>query len=57
MLMQTCRSLARARPELGPSLRSFPVGNYVVFYVPLPDGIEIVRVMNGRQDIGADDMT
>jgi toxin ParE1/3/4 len=47
----------RARPELGLELRSFPVGSYVIFYVPVPDGIEIVRVMNGRQDIGADDMT
>jgi toxin ParE1/3/4 len=47
----------RERPELQPRLRSFPVGSYVVFYIPLPDGIEIVRVMNGRQDIGADDMT
>jgi toxin ParE1/3/4 len=37
-------------------LRSFPVGNYVVFYVPVSDGIEVVRVMNGRQDIAADDM-
>jgi toxin ParE1/3/4 len=46
----------RARPELGPKLRSFPVGNYIIFYVPVPDGIEIVRVMNGRQDIDADDM-
>lgn len=46
----------RARPELGPGLRSFPVGNYVIFYIPLPDGIEIVRVMNGRQEIDADDM-
>jgi toxin ParE1/3/4 len=47
----------RARPELGPRLRSFPVGNYIIFNVPLPDGIEIVRVMNGRQDINSDDMT
>ena len=46
----------RARPELGSRLRSFPVASYVIFYVPVPDGIEIVRVMNGRQDIGADDM-
>ena len=46
----------RARPELGSKLRSFPVGNYIIFYVPVPDGIEIVRVMNGRQDIDADDM-
>jgi toxin ParE1/3/4 len=46
----------RARPELGPGLRSFPVGSYVIFYVAVRDGIEIVRVMNGRQDIGVDDM-
>jgi toxin ParE1/3/4 len=46
----------RERSELQKHLRSFPVGSYIVFYVPLPDGIEIVRVMNGRQDIGADDM-
>jgi toxin ParE1/3/4 len=46
----------RARPELGSKLRSFPVEKYVIFYVPVPDGIEIVRVMNGRQDINADDM-
>jgi toxin ParE1/3/4 len=44
------------RPELRKYLRSFPVGSYVVFYVPLPDGIEVIRVMHGRQDIDADDM-
>ena len=55
MLMQNPRA-GRERPELQKHLRSFPVGSYVVFYIPLPDGIEIVRVMNGRQDIGADDM-
>jgi toxin ParE1/3/4 len=37
-------------------LRSFPVGNYVIFYVALSDGVEVVRVMSGRQDIGADDV-
>jgi toxin ParE1/3/4 len=46
----------RSRDELKPNLRSFPVGNYMIFYVPLPDGVEVVRVMNGRQDIDADDM-
>jgi toxin ParE1/3/4 len=44
------------RRELCADLRSFPVGNYVIFYVPLPDGVEIVRVMHGRQDVDADDM-
>ena len=46
----------RARNDLVPRLRSFPVSSYVIFYFPLPDGIEVVRVMSGRQDIDADDM-
>jgi len=46
----------RVRAELMPGLRSFPVGNYVIFYVPLPDGIEVLRVMSGRQDVDADDL-
>ncbi len=39
-----CRMIAenplvgRSRPELGPGLRSFPVGSYLIFYVPLEDG-------------------
>lgn len=47
----------RERPELRKSLRSFPAGSYMIFYTPLSDGVVIVRVMNGRQDIDADDMT
>jgi toxin ParE1/3/4 len=46
----------RERRELRVGLRSFPVGNYVIFYVPLPDGVEIIRVMHGRQDVVSDDM-
>jgi toxin ParE1/3/4 len=46
----------RDRSELAPGLRSFVVANYLVFYIALPDGIEVVRVMHGRQDIDADDM-
>jgi toxin ParE1/3/4 len=46
----------RERPDLQRGLRSFPVGSYVIFYVPLSDGIDVVRVMSGRQDIDADDM-
>ncbi|MGQ0683925.1 type II toxin-antitoxin system RelE/ParE family toxin [Bradyrhizobium sp.] len=44
------------RPELLRGLRSFPVGSYLVFYLPVLNGVEIVRVMSGRQDIDADDM-
>ena len=42
----------RARPELGNGIRSFPVGTYVLFYRPFSEGgVELVRVLNGRQDI------
>ena len=37
--------------ELGESLRSFPVGNYVIFYRAMQDGIEVVRVLSGFRDI------
>lgn len=43
--------LGRARPELLEELRSFPVGNYVLFYRPMDDGIEIVRVLHGARDL------
>ena len=41
----------RRRPELRPRLRSFPVGNYVIFYRPLRGGMELVRVLHGARDV------
>lgn len=35
------------------NLRSHPHGNYVIFYRPIGDGIEIVRVLHGARDIDA----
>ena len=48
--------IGRERSELAASLRSFPVGNYIVFYLPLPDGIDVVRILNGYLDITAENM-
>ena len=45
----------RSRPELAPRLRSFPVGNYVLFYLPLEGGVELVRALSGYPDIGPED--
>lgn len=39
------------REELSPRLRSFPVGNYIIFYRPMENGIEIVRVLHGARDL------
>ena len=40
-----------ARPELRPRLRSFPVGNYLLFYRPTRGGIELLRVLHGARDL------
>lgn len=40
-----------SREELKTDLRSQPVGNYLIFYFPLEDGIDIVRVLHGSRDI------
>lgn len=32
-------------------MKSFPVGMYLIFYLPIDGGIEIVRVMHGMMDI------
>jgi toxin ParE1/3/4 len=43
--------IGRERKEIEAGLRSFPVGSYVVFYYPLSDGVEVVRVLHGARDI------
>ena len=43
--------LGRERGELAPSLRSFPVGDYVIFYKPIKGGILVARVLSGYRDI------
>ncbi len=54
---QKCRLLAsmpemgRLRPELAADLRSWAVGEYVIFYQPAPDGIMVVRVLHGSRDL------
>ena|SRR6266581_2914035 len=45
----------RARPELADNLRSFPVGNYVIFYRPVARGIDVIRVLSSYLDIAAED--
>ena len=49
--------MGRKRPELGEALRSFPVGNYVIFYLPNDEGVEIIRVLNRYRDSDTQDVT
>ena len=42
----------QARPDLAPTLRFLPVGNHLIFYQPIEDGVEIARVIHGARDYG-----
>ena len=42
--------MGRHREDLSARLRSFPVGNYVIFYRPTDSGIEVARVLHGARD-------
>jgi toxin ParE1/3/4 len=41
----------RPRDELYPGLRSMPFDRLVLFYLPLPDGIDLLRVLAGARDL------
>lgn len=43
-------NMGTARPDLGDDLRIFSHKRYVVVYRPLPDGIEVLRVVDGARD-------
>ena len=40
----------QVRDDLQRGLRSFPVGNYLLFYEPIKGGIEVVRVLHAARD-------
>ena len=42
--------LGQSEAELSPNLRSFSLGNYVIYFYPLSDGVEIARVLHGARD-------
>lgn len=46
--------LGRAADHLLPGLRSFPIGDYLIFYRRTDDGVFIVRIIHGARDITPD---
>jgi toxin ParE1/3/4 len=50
-------TLGELKPELAANLRSFPAKkyrNYLIFYLPLTDGIQVVRVLHGARNLRAE---
>lgn len=58
LIRQKCQTLAefpelgRSWDDLGIALRSFPVGDYLIFYRPgVKSGVEVIAVVSGYRDI------
>jgi toxin ParE1/3/4 len=43
--------MGRSRKDLDADLRSFPFKRFIIFYRLIEDGIEIFRVLHGKQNI------
>ena len=39
------------RPKLANNIRCFPVDNYMLYYFPIDNGVEIVRVLHASRDV------
>ncbi len=46
-------NMGRSYANLASSLRGLPIDGYIIFYRPVDDGIEIVRVVSGDQNLPA----
>jgi toxin ParE1/3/4 len=44
-------SIGRARDEIAPGLRSYPVGQHIAFYHATDDELIIIRIIHSRQDV------
>jgi toxin ParE1/3/4 len=51
LLLAEFPQMGVGQDELKLHLRSFSVGHYLIFYFPIENGIDIVRVLQGARDI------
>lgn len=49
-LLATQPKIGRARPDILIGIRSHPFGRYVVFYMPMDEGIDVVRVLHSARN-------
>lgn len=53
LLLATQPLIGQAREELRPNLRSFSVGKYVIYYEPVGERINVLRILHGARDVNA----
>jgi toxin ParE1/3/4 len=46
-------NLGRQRNEILPELRSFPIDQYLILYIPKSQNVDILRVVSGYRDLSA----
>lgn len=51
ILLSDSPYLGKERFDLSSELRSFAVKNYLIFYRPLNNGIEVIRVLHSARDM------
>jgi toxin ParE1/3/4 len=49
VLLANHPQLGPARPDIAVNCRYLPVGSYLILYRLIPDGIEVVRVVQGSR--------
>jgi toxin ParE1/3/4 len=48
--LATSPGMGKPRLDLGTDIRMFGVGNYMIYYRPSNNGVEILRVAHGSRD-------
>lgn len=43
--------IGQSRNDLRSELREFPAKSYVIYYRPLDDGVEVVRIIHSARDV------
>jgi toxin ParE1/3/4 len=49
--LATNPGLGRELHEVHPGLRVYPAGRHLIFYLMMPDGIDVVRILHERMDV------
>lgn len=44
-------SMGKSYEQLSPNLRGFSIEDYIIFYYPRQDGIDVTRVISGYRDL------
>jgi toxin ParE1/3/4 len=50
-LLSQFPNMGKPYDDLAPNLRGAPIEDYIIFYYPRPDGIDIARIASGYRDL------